>query len=103
MALPRPSPPPFDPKAKKGKKAREESRAAVPKTRAKVIKAPKEAEPAAVKLARVTAGPFFDERHPRTYEGWTVVVTAGSLVTYHRFREKAEAEEFAQTFGQCNP
>lgn len=88
MAL-RPTPPGFEPKGKKK-----------PAPKAKVIKAPKEAEPAAVKLARVTAGPFFDERHPRTYEGWTVVVKAGEIYTYHRFREKADAEKFAVEVGR---
>ena len=85
----KPSPPPFEPKEPKGKKK------PAPKPRAKVIKAPKEAEPAVVKLARVTAGPFFDDRHPRSYEGWTVVITTGCLVTYHRFRSKEDADAFA--------
>lgn len=86
----KPTPPSFEPKGKK----------AAPRPKAKLIKAPKEAEPAAVKLARVTAGPFFDERHPRTYEGWTVVVRAGEIYTYHRFREKTEAETFAAKVGR---
>lgn len=89
MAI-RPTPPGFEPKGKKK-----------PAPKAKVIKAPKEAEPAAVKLMRVTAGPFFDDRHPQSYEGWTVVVTQGSfLVTYHRFREKLDAEKFATAVGR---
>lgn len=101
MALPRPTPPAFESKAgKKSKKSREDSRAVVPKTRAKVIKAPKEAEPAAVKLARVTAGPFFDDRHPQSWEGWTVVIRTGDLYTYKRFREKEDAEKFAAAVGR---
>lgn len=91
MAKLKPTPPPFEPKGEKKTKV-------TPK--AKVIKAPKEAAPALVKLGRVTAGPFFDDRHPRTYEGWTVVVTAGSLVTYYRFRDKTEAEAFAEAVGR---
>lgn len=92
MPIPRPTPPGFEPKGKRKPK---------PAPKAKVIKAPKEAEPAAVKLMRVTAGPYFDDRHPRSYEGWTVVVMAGSsLVTYHRFREKTQAEAFAAEVGR---
>lgn len=86
-----PSPPPFQPKGKSKKK---------PAPKAKVIKAPKEAQPAAVKLARVTAGPFFDDRHPRTYEGWTVVIKTGEIFTYHRFRTEAEAQQKAAEVGR---
>ena len=101
MALPRPTPPGFEPKAKKGKKSREESAPGVPKTRAKVIRAPK--EKVAPKLGyRVTAGPFFDKGHPRSYEAWVVITRAGDFVTYHRFRSEDDAKVFAAGF-ESNP
>lgn len=96
MARIKPTPPAFEPKGKKPGKVREDSRAGVPKTArptAKVLKAPKGAQPA----VRVTAGPFFDERHPRSYEGWVVITRAGDVVTYHRFRSEEDARAFATT------
>lgn len=108
MAL-KASPPPFEPKGKKSgkardlsgapapKKGREDSRAGVPKTprpTAKVIKAPKEVA-APKPLGRVTGGPYFDDRHPRPHEGWVVIVRAGDIVQYHRFRTEDDARLFA--------
>lgn len=93
MALPRPTPPGFEPKAGGKKKA-------TPKVKAKVIRAPKEkVAPALPKLVRrVTAGPFYDERHPRPHEAWVVITRAGAVVDYHRFRSEDDAQVFAKSF-----
>jgi hypothetical protein len=69
------------------------------KPKPKVIKAPKEAV-APKPLARVTAGPFHDDR-ARPQEGWVVVVTIGSsLIEYKRFRSKEDAEIYADAVGR---
>jgi hypothetical protein len=93
----KPSPPPFDPKASKKK-------VAAPKVKAKVIKAPKEkVAPLLPKVVRrVTAGPFYDERHPRPHEAWVVITRAGAVVDYHRFRSEDDAKAFAAGF-ESNP
>lgn len=93
----RATPPPFTAKPKpapKVKKSRDQSRAVGHKTRAKEIPAPVESP---VKLAlRVTAGPYFDDRHPRSHEAWVVITRQGDLVTYHRFRSEADAKAFVK-------
>lgn len=78
----KPSRPAFDTKAPPEPKK---------KKKAKAVKS----EPVTV---RVTAGPFFDDRHPRRHEGWVVITRQGDLVTYHRFPTKEAAQGFAAGF-----